>query len=188
MKSTEFILEEVTEQNIEEWAWLIKEDCQFYLRQNNPKNFPLYRGLKMEDEPFLKKRVRLKDRTPKDMNPELHHELNSYFQTKFGSPFRNAMFCTGNEAEATVYGAYYYVFPRGKFEFIWSPHIDDLFSLWDMHGDEDIFFDEVKNGDYTNKNLSNAIDSHHEIMIRCNSYYALSAKNENIASKVINLL
>jgi len=191
MKSKEFLIEGVTLENIEEWATLIKEDCQYYLNQNNPKNSPLYRGLGTSNKPFLKKRVRLNNRNPKDTHQYIHNKINKSFVEDFGAPFRNSMFCTGDAYAAANYGDVYHIFPRGKFEFLWSPNIDDLFSLWDLHDgddDEDEFFKHFRYGNYTNRNLNDGINSKHEIMLRCNSYYALLDNNDTGLSKIINLL
>jgi len=195
MKSTEFITDE--DEMAEKYAGLILEDCQAYLRQNNPKNAPMYRGIKAttmdrRENTFLKKRVRLDDRTPKDTSTDLHGILNDYFNERYGAPFRNAMFCTGDFNFARNYGQVFHIFPRGNFEFLWSKDVDDLYSMRDeyfgMVGAQEEFLTALKNTQYYTTDLPNALKYNNEIMMRCNSYYALNDDNEAVVSKVLNLL
>ena len=191
MKSTEFITEDINVEDVQKYVELIKQDCGPFLQQ--AKGEYLYRGLGTETDPFVGNSIRLKNRTPKDVPLLLHNNINKFFNKKFGSPFRNAMFCSGDIHFADFYGKIYVVFPIGKFEFLWSTDVDDLFMSWDEYdpslspdfkqlsqeSQEIDFKDAIKTflkdtkNTYINDNLAQAIKSNNEIMIRCERYYAV---------------
>lgn len=171
-------------------ALAIRDKCQPYLEQNiSPALWtPLFRGLgkSMSDE-TVQKRVRLDNRTPADMPSYLHQYINEYFVDYHGAPFRNAMFCTGSSVEASGYGNEYIIFPIGHFEYCWSPKIDDLWTAYDSFTTDsgvnldsgtdvyDEFMDQVVyNGEWKTTDLKGAIDSKHEIMVRCKQYYGFA--------------
>jgi len=177
------------DKEVKRWASLITKHCQPYLQEAN--GLSLYRGLGRAKDPFMKKRVRLGNRTPKDMPQDLHKKLNKYFEMKFGAPFRNAMFVTGDDGVANEYGAVYTVYPIGEFEYLWSLHVHDLYSIWenylpwfdrnDNKKEEkkklkeaylEFYNEEIKYG-YQTTDLNAAIKSGHEIMLRCSNYYAV---------------
>lgn len=165
----------------------IKTRCQPFLQQVKDP-FTLYRGLEPglytgELPPmFLKKQARLTDRIPTAMGRDDHNAINHYFKQEFKRPFRNGVFVTGDIAESQGYGDGYVVFPIGKFEFLWSPKIDDINYqkqdlIWNdrnMDSDESELIRGLKEAKYTTENLQAAIKSKHEIMIWCKEYFAIS--------------
>ena len=106
---------EITESTVQDKVQQIWHECKPFLEASN--GIPLYRGMKnlAGKGTVLKKRVRLDDRTPKDMAGDLHNAINNFFVDKFGEEFRNAMFCSGDDTEVTTYGAIYQIFPVGDF-------------------------------------------------------------------------
>lgn len=183
------------------FASKIGQECQPYLKQTEPGRY-MYRGLgdpgRGSIEPMLKKDVRLDKRTPMDSTDDLHALINDYFIEKHGAPFRNAMFATGDRALAGEYGKIYSVFPIGNFEFLWSPDVKDLWAasssyrnarvryttrpkhMW-KEGERDKYWTQVQDqfkkeilAGYVSKDLSAAIESGKEIMVRSKSYYAIS--------------
>ena len=74
-----------------------------------------------------------KNRNPKDSPIKTHNILDKLFKKKFGWKARsNAIFCTGNIHTAAAYGKnVYMIFPIGKYKFLWSPEIDDLYETID---------------------------------------------------------
>lgn len=192
MKSTEFINEGNDGPVIPEKEWLkivksIHRDCKPFLQQ--AKGGTLYRGLGNADDDFLKKKVRLTDRVPKDMPQEIHNKLNQYFLMKHGGKFRNALFVSGDMSVAIEYGNLYRIFPIGQFEFLWSPKVFDLYQDWEEYEpkkwdveNRDIklkealkfFHDEILKDGYTTDNLAAAIQSKNEIMLRGRNYYAVN--------------
>jgi len=189
MKSKEFMTEGMapSKRMTEKWAGLIKRDCQPFLDAIKHKpliKFPLYRGInKAMGEYFIKSNVRLDNRKPMDISPEMHNKINEYFIKEYGDPFRNAIFCTGNQHNAQQYGDPYYIFPIGDFKFIWSFKIHDLYpQLKREINNQEVFSDkELINfldfANYQPDRLTAAADSGHEIMIRCKEYYAINVNS-----------
>jgi hypothetical protein len=176
----------------------IKDDCQPFLKAINydVKHYWLTRGVNNSEEDFITRRVRLKDRNPRDTPYPVHQLLNDYFTKKFGEPFRNAMFATNSLEQATEYafgglteGERYLVYPTGNFTFIWSPEIFDLLDIlqyYNLHAactaeraatpQFQETFNKLKTeklSTYTNKDLKAAIKSRNEVMIRCIGYHGI---------------
>lgn len=172
----------------------IKHNCQPYLQaiNYNVHKYPLYRGVKYEDDKVIIKQVRLDDRRPQDFNIYLHQLLNDYFIDKFREPFRNAMFSTSTPYAAENFGKLYLVFPAGKFTFLWSKKVKDLQvenedRLSDIIGSANNDFawerreEEIlkqtsqylNSLEYQNTDLLKAIESKHEIAFRCKEYYGI---------------
>ena len=182
-KFNQYIIENENEKNFE----LIKKDCQPFLKEigNDVEEYILYRGMGSVSKNFLKKTVR-KDRTPKDINKQIHKIFDKLFHKKFKIYGRSqCMFISGNETTASKYGTVYSVFPIGKIKFIWSPKVWDLF---DQIRDK---IDRARNitkycqsvvDKYRKTNLKKAIESENEVMIDCNSYYAILYDEKTLAS------
>jgi len=176
------------------FAHNIKKYCKPYLNQvgyTPMTKDPLYRGIKFKssgDQVFLTKKVRLNNRKPADSTKYLHNAMNDYFTKQLGKPFRNAIFASGDRSEAAGFGQPYIIFPIGQFTYAWSDITDDLYSdavryglnegpykgdiegIWEQNWES--FAKDVLRT-YKTDLLDDAIQSGHEIMIRCNSYYAL---------------
>ena len=174
----------------EKGARLIRRDCQPFLSQvKHP--FSLYRGMFGQTHKFIKKQVRLDNRSPNAMDFDMHTVLNNYFTEEFGEPFRNAIFASGDNDNAETFGYSYFIFPIGRFTFLWSPHIDDLnFSMEDLFADAveqwklspipptksqkaEALIKALRQVDYKMTDLQEALESSNEIMVRCKEYYAL---------------
>jgi hypothetical protein len=113
----------------------IYTDCQPFLKDLVKNGFDyfkkgddlLYSGKKNEI-PFFKKSIR-KNRKPKDTPIKEHELMDKLFNEKFGFKARsNSLFCTGDLTQASSYGNVYAIFPIGKYKFIYSKKIRDLFS------------------------------------------------------------
>lgn len=166
----------------------IKHNCQPWLQAtNNPTG--LYRGIR-DTASVLNKKVRLTKRMTTAMPTHLHDGLNEWFSAKFGAPYRNAAFCTGDNVITLSFGSTYSIFPKGEFSFLWSPNVWDLnMRVNDAMATHD---DTIPEGDtpeeevhdlqtrvlpsmnYTNKDIDAAMKAKVEIMLRCESYYAVS--------------
>lgn len=162
---------------------LIQRDCQPYLAQinNNVKDNNLFRGMKRNPKNIITKQGRLDDRKPLNTKDDKHQQMNEYFKNKFGEAFRNSVFVTGDVNEAFKYGEERVVFPIGEFSFCWSPKIKDTtmnvrwpkvqgYDIGATQDQIDALFDGYN---YSNTDLLKAIQSGNEIMLRCNSYYAV---------------
>lgn len=175
----------------------IKQHCQPYLQaiKGSPHSHPLFRGVKYENETVIRKEVRLTGRRPQDVEDDIHDLLNDYFDTKFGEPYRNAMFAAGTPGVAASFGDLYLVFPAGPFTFIWSTEVTDFQSDGHAGRLEDIIsnletgidqyeWDSIEKYldalEYQNDELLKAINSQNEIMFRCKEYYGIRIEAKSI--------
>ena len=168
----------------------IKRDCKPFLNEiGNDLSYAIYRGIKGSNAHAMTGRVRLQDRKPMGTGHEIHDYLNDYFTQAFGAPFRSAMFVSGSANFAKDYGNLFLVFPVGEFEYIWSPHVTDLYYLEDdmdeaLYGDQhepeagtgDVanFTRLMKGMGYINTDLESAAESKNEIMVRCKFYHGIN--------------
>jgi len=178
----------------------IKKDCQPYLQSVDYQPFTqysLYRGITALSTPLplhILKDVRLAARKPKDTSVYLNGFINDYFETYYGEPFRQSVFVTSSQSEASTYGALYLIFPTGDFTFLWSPEWEDLYNATaqhelkpespDPHHSRKLelkFIDNVLST-YTTKDFKRAILSKHEIMIRSKSYHGISMNFQSVRS------
>lgn len=212
------LLKQLHEQNqqIEQMAEAIINDCKPYLQHGTYASKPLYRGMGKASELFLTKAVRRTDRHPLATDKTIHDLYNEYFQRKFGYPYRNGVFATSHHAQAKNYGTVYHIFPIGQFQVCWSPIVEDLytndfelldyvdakideFSLEDL----EYFFQEMPYSElpdivketalnyvdklqYQEGNLQQALQYDSEIMIQTKQYYAV--KHVDAAKQVLDLI
>lgn len=109
----------------------IINDCRPYIKEiiknSDSGHLPmLYSGRKRDTDWFEQSVIN--GRTPKDMNPEVHKDLDNEFLKQYGWRARsNVLFCSGDFMVTTEYGKEYMIFPKGQFKFLWNPKIADLF-------------------------------------------------------------
>lgn len=128
------------DQKINETVQLIKKDCAPYLAARGKTR--LYRGLKNLDTKttvfkdgendnklVLNIPVR-KDRAAKDSGAWLHKALGNFTKEAYGKNYRTeAVFAAGSTNTASTYGQPFQIFPKGDFDYIWSPYILDALNL-----------------------------------------------------------
>jgi len=190
----------------------IKQDCQPYLQEVGSKVFEgggLWRGMQDGHKPRQLKTARLQDRKPRDSSQQIHDGMNEYFDSRFGHPFRNGVFVTGEGGEYGEYGFPFQIFPIGNFDYLWSTDVPDLMGTVDAYewrpekyrySAEDLqerhqqmintFIKSELTG-YETKHLAAAAFSGNEIMLWCEQYYALSrtvARNENFIMAAQNII
>jgi hypothetical protein len=120
---------------------ILEKNDIFQLYRKSDKNF-LYRGVKA-DIYHYEKRSRRKDRQPKDMPKHLHDLLDYEFNRRFGWKARSeGVFVVPNQTMARGYGTPYIFIPLGKYRFLYSDEISDLFS--EATGDDAIFLDAIE--------------------------------------------
>jgi hypothetical protein len=165
----------------------LSKDCKPFLNLigSEVTKYKLYRGMPFmkKADSMTKKQIRLDDRKPMSSAQVKHDRYNHFFQEEFGAPFRNALFATGSFRMAQYYGAPFMVFPIGKFEWLWSPDVNDmaLDIRWPAVGgqinvppSQEVVDDKLPAYAYRhNYDLPKAIKSGNEIMIRCKEYYAV---------------
>lgn len=166
------LVNEMTEKNlklVEAFKSAVKKGCKPYLNsiKKCPVSKSVFRGI-VGNSSMMSKRVRT-NRKPKDLKQDLHEMADMLFLEHWGWRARSSgMFVTGDYGSTLPYGDNaYMVFPQGNFKFLWSPKIDDFVRINFEKANE-----IIKN-QYTDKNLCAAITSGHEIMIQCESYYAI---------------
>ena len=179
MRLTKHLNEKLTDINS-----LIESECKPWISASKGK--PVYRGVKGKPDNF-KGTVRT-DRKPMDTDIKIQEFIDDIMQKKYGlKPRSSGLFVTGDRAESFNYGKAYEIYPIGKFKFLWSPKIKDLYAtIMDIAQDFNTTPDKVSQHTramsyfsdmlktYSNKNLPQAISADREIMIVCKSYYAKS--------------
>lgn len=179
MISSDFITED-----IDKYMEIIRRDCSQFLKESN--GVSIYRGMN-SDEEFMKKKPRNVKRTPIDLPQKYHDAINLHFLDEYGRMFRNGVFGTGNYNDAGYYGRVYAIYPVDRYQYLWSPQISDLLSMYQYYAGDilstitpDSFVrdiaDEYK---YRMTDLPRAINSGKEIMIYCKHYYAIRADLSN---------
>lgn len=126
----QFLLEEDSNQ-LEKLIDVIRRDCKPFLSEE----VILYRGIKttsnktfvdgLEDLGALDIKAR-KDRKSKDSTEWVHNALGTSFKKAFGINFRTeAVFAAQRPGLTLSYGWSYVIFPKGDFDYVWSPVIQD---------------------------------------------------------------
>ena len=133
-------------------------------------------------------------------DPRLSKELDKVFKNKFGWKARSeGVFSVGDKSSTFLYGRPFYFFPIGRYKYLWSTHIGDLFcddykfsvgrdtgnmifskdevaamEGLSTHEKEGRIFERMWLKTYKNNRLGMAIRSGHEIMFKCKEYYAVN--------------
>jgi len=203
----EFLLESEDPKHIAE---TIKRDCSNFLLELHGV-IPVYRGQNVPT--VFKKYTVNKNRQPKNLNQEIHAALDEAFEKMTGIRYRSeSVFASGCKKTAKEYGRPCLFFPKGKYEYIWSPIINDPFEWFNLAKSsyavkdgyieysplhESQYLEDIKNfiisgeANYEhNTNLREAILSLNEIMFYCNNYYLLPIDDnmKQVAEEVIMLL
>lgn len=169
----------------------IKKNCQPFLNEID-KPFSLLRGLRPTPDWSVQKIARLSSRQSMSTPRWLHDELNKLFVRKFKVPFRNSVFCTGSDSQASVYGMIFCIFPIGNYQYAWSPEYRDLYQTFDEYrseSDQQTFTDMAFNIEsYTTTGLNEAIMTGHEIMMYTDKYYALNMNHIGVDRQTQPLL
>lgn len=161
---------------------LVQRECQPFLSLVGLSGLSLYRGVDPRAPEVFEGRVD-RARQPKNMPIPLHEAADDWFSRQFGVRFRGAaLFCTGSQATARSHGRLYRIYPVGGFQFCWSPSVGDL-HVWAtqnalLDGPPAALVESLKELDYREDGLAEAITSGCEIMVACSRYYALRVSND----------
>lgn len=162
----------------------IQENCSEFLSQSSD---PLWRGMTITSSNVLYKQHAA--RTPVDTPNVIHAAINDFFTLKFGIPFRNGVFATGDVYEADSYlrrsegrqRELAMVFPVNGFSFCWSPVVSDFYHIpttelvKKITSDPNYVTETFEKLKYQTTDLQRGIDINHEIMLDCpNGYIAIS--------------
>lgn len=196
----EIILAE-KEEKAAEIAKIVKKDCKPFLQTKKgcKKNW-LFRGSKISPAKLIIRKTVRKNRHPIDTPKDVHKLIDNAFLKRFGWKARsNAIFALGFhdlQFPHLATGQDWLCFPIGKFRFIWSDEIADLygdyittFDFRDWYDEHDPKKEEIMLNDlmdrYTDKNFCAALDAGHEIMIQSKEYYMV---NNELFSHLTKLL
>ena len=115
-----------------------KKDCQPFLReirkQSGARNL-MYRNMPSESvsgDMGTKKPRR--NRQPRDTGSVTHNYFDLVLDDLFGWKGRSeGVFCSGEPNWGGAYGDSYVLFPKGKYQFIWSKDVLDSYSIIGKH-------------------------------------------------------
>ena len=137
------------------WEALLK-DCKPFLKElkksmSSTGSF-FYRGYNNFNGDiygFQKKKSRM-NRRPRDTPLEVHRKIDNKFYDMFGWHVRSeGIFVTSGLKFAKSYGTSTMFFPIGKYKYVWSPKIEDLydgFGSESLENVEDALRDNYDNG------------------------------------------
>jgi hypothetical protein len=117
------------------------------------------------------------------ITPEYTKHFDEYTQTKFGYPYlTKGIFTSGSKTHAKEYGELYTVLPIGQFKYIWSPKVEDQVEISNdlrlaKNYTQQQFAEYVDRFNYTDKNITQAIKTDHEIILHCDRYFHFSLDN-----------
>jgi len=154
---------------------------------------PLYRGMSfMEKGHKLSKVISTGTRVDNDDGgitwgarsvTDYKTSFNNWMVKNFNYKYlTEGIFTSGKMQVSKYYGEIFIVLPIGKFEFVWSKHIEDQCDI-SIHINkpsfgftDEKFTDLMDSCEYSNTNLSSALKSGHEIILNCDRYIHISKK------------
>lgn len=201
MRLLKYIVEEEKAVAVEEKEKeaLVKKNCKQYLRLLKGRR-SLARGMRIHTlvrpNELGKKKVR-KDRIPRGTHPETFAKFNEWLESAGHVRRDQAFMTTSNIADVGKFGAPYFVFPIGKFNYTWMRakdfNIDDRSTGWDtfyparfvkalkrekgkimkhlLTPVQRLILKKVPSYFITNKDFDIAYDKKFEIWFDCKEYY-----------------
>lgn len=181
-------LNEEIKYSTEEIGKILLKDCQPYLREIRQEKSQLWRGGLIGSAAGIKKyKSRLEDRTPKDIPIWVHNYLNDLYIKRFGWPVRNGVFCY-NDRTTDLYGEPYWMFPIGRYDYLWCLEINDLFhTLAELKMNHMGIYgkaipnvairewaDKIVNKTKYHASHFGKASPNNEISVNCNEYYIVS--------------
>jgi len=135
MKFTEYI-KESSKKELKTYGIIqsLKKDCAPFIKElrKTKQNRLIWRGSNKSSTRTIIRVTPRQDREPKDTPPEIQYELNDRFEKKYGwRPRSEGVFTSPRKTDAATYGQEYVFFPVGKYEYLYNPEVDDLYSVVD---------------------------------------------------------
>ena len=128
----------------------VAKNCKLFLEGS--KGLPMYRGMpaQLGQEgkiiSFAKKTIRT-DRRPRNSGDDAIFQwtFNTAINEMYKIPaVRNmSLFATGSENFAGIFGDLYFVFPIGKFNYLWSPEVHDSYEDITLNKNISYTFDKI---------------------------------------------
>lgn len=168
----------------------VGQRCGPYLKEAGNLWGQVYRGVHIARYNFIEKQSRLQGRRPLSTDQDIHNGINEIFKDKYGYPFRNGVFASGNMKTVGQYGHnIFHIFPMGDFKYLWSPNIPDLYEVIESLKQQGMGTNEtlaeIRQEKFRTDNLQAAIDSGNEIMFWCSGY--LGARQRYLIQSEINI-
>ena len=130
MSFKEYLTEEI---KANELVVKLFKECRPYieeLRKVKANHF-FYRGSSKKTKDILKIKPRT-DRYPKDMPDNVHNYIDEYFYKKFRwRPRSEGVFTSFRRNEVLNYGTPHLFFPIGRYQYIYSSDVEDLYGTLD---------------------------------------------------------
>lgn len=174
-------INEYDESDYNELFDLLERDCKPFIDNFLKKhNTILFRGSTMRVKGFIeRKRVR-ENRKPYDTPLELHNEVDEIFKKYYGWNVRsNSAFVSPSFHTAIAYGTGTYLFfPIGKYDFVYSKKIHDLFGFFGQtsvcirnscYGIDSFFTDDRITQDYIGFTIGNLVEALINVSIKNNN-------------------
>jgi len=105
---------------------ILSRDCKKFIDEIRGTKSLLYRGTMKFVNDYAIFNSRIDDRRPRDLNVDLHNDLNNEFVKKFGWKVRNGVFAVSLKSIAGGYGLPYIFLPVGNYKYVWSPSVYDI--------------------------------------------------------------
>jgi len=134
---------------------------------------------------------------PRNTPEAIHLAVNEFLEKKFHVPARNWMFASGDKSEAIVYsgnrGSVEVIYPIGKFQWLCCTDVRDLTGLWQRLVDKGFDLDDGKEELLSvlehsnwkfNRDLIGCVESHCEIMFKCDRYYSFNYDGETFKHEI----
>ena len=170
----------------EEVAKILKKECKPFLRETKSAKDFMWRGLQVGLQVSdIEKKVVRRGRLPSDTPMWLHKLLDELFEDNFGWKSRsNSAFATGFRQQSMKYGMPFLFFPIGKYNYVWSPDIEDLYEHLNIRKfREELTPEQITEewleeniiSEYIEKDLVKVVKKQlrNEVMFNCKKYYLL---------------
>ena len=184
---------------MDEIIQILLKDCKPFLKEFNMFHNPIYRGSNkdMAGETHFMKVTSRRKRIPKDTPKWLHNLMDEMFFKHHGWKARSeGIFVTHSRSIAGNYGWQVLFFPKGKYQYLWNPDVEDLYNgikervMYHGKGTGGIYtrdFQEDMMTDKMYEKLENLISEYqkygydkveprerHEAMFKVHQYYMVS--------------
>jgi len=149
---------------------LVKKDCKPYIKLVKSARRIAIRHYSKSTDFLIKLDVR-SGRLPVDTSIEIHNEFDDLFKKKFGWKVRSNGAFTWVRPLTHITTAMF--FPIGKFDYIWSPIVQDLYTDYAESDEtqEDYTPEEIVDSYKMNKGFKDVRQQ--EVVWKCKSYYLM---------------
>jgi hypothetical protein len=168
-----------------EFVPTIRKDCRAFLKETKSCKKFLYRAFN-PDEPEYGFEIRTprKDRVPTDTPKRVQMAFDNAYEEVYGwRPRQTGVFCSSDIGGTYGYGWSHYIFPVGKYRYMWHPDVRDFFITQGRIGPINRFNDiqllgemmTLVKGYKDSKQLCRALGASYsqEIILGCKKYYGV---------------